>query len=127
MVNVCVQYDGIMHYHCFFKMSCGVRQGGVLSPVLFAVYVDDILRRLSASGLGCFLGDFQLGYIMYADDLVLISSSLLLLQKMIKICETEATDMIWFSMHPSPCYCVLVVAITEHVLMLVLAVMLFQL
>jgi len=44
-------------------MSCGVRQGGVLSLVLFAVYVDDILRRLSASGLGCFLGDFQLGYI----------------------------------------------------------------
>ena len=65
---------------------------------------------------------------MYAYDLVLISSSLMLLQKMNKIryVKLELAILIWFSMHPSPCYCVLVVAITDHVLMLALAVMLFQ-
>ena len=53
-------------------MVCGVRQGRVLSPVLFAVYVDDIIERLNYSRLGSFIGDFYLRSIMYADDLILI-------------------------------------------------------
>ena len=43
-------------------MSNGVRQGSVLSPVLFAVYLDGLLEGLSASGVGC-----------YADDIVLLA------------------------------------------------------
>ena len=64
-------------------MVCGVRQGGVLSPALFAVYVDDIIERLNDSKLGCFIGDHYLGCIMYADDLILISVSVSILQQMI--------------------------------------------
>ena len=48
-------------------MVCDVRQGGVHSPVLFAVYVDDITERLNDSKLGCFIGDLYFGYIMYYD------------------------------------------------------------
>jgi len=33
-----------------FPISCGVRQGGVLSPILFSVYVDDFISLLRASG-----------------------------------------------------------------------------
>ena len=40
-----------------FKVMCGVRQGGVLSPVLFAVYVNDLIERLKKSRLGCFVTD----------------------------------------------------------------------
>ncbi len=29
----------------YFNVSNGVRQGGVLSPTLFAVYVDDLLQK----------------------------------------------------------------------------------
>ena len=72
-------------------MVCSVRQGGVLSPVLFAVYVDDIIESLNDSKLGCFIGDLYLGcLIMYTDDLILISASVSILQKMIFICEKEA-------------------------------------
>ena len=35
-------------------MVCGVRQVEVLSPVLFAVYVDDTIERLNDSKLGFF-------------------------------------------------------------------------
>jgi len=35
------------------QLSTGVRQGGVLSPVLFAVYVNDIITNLECSGYGC--------------------------------------------------------------------------
>ena len=55
-------------------MVCDVRQGGVISPVLFAVYVDDIIERLNDCKLGCFMDDLYLGCIIYADDLILISA-----------------------------------------------------
>ena len=37
-----------------FHVSNGVRQGGVLSPVLFAVYLDGLLEELADSGCGCY-------------------------------------------------------------------------
>ena len=37
-----------------FSVSNGVRQGGVLSPYLFAVYLDGLLEELSNSGVGCY-------------------------------------------------------------------------
>ena len=37
-----------------FNISNGVCQGGILSPFLFAVYLDGLLDELSASGVGCY-------------------------------------------------------------------------
>ena len=36
-----------------FKVCTGVKQGGALSPILFAVYVDSLLDILEQSGVGC--------------------------------------------------------------------------
>ena len=33
-----------------FDVICGVKQGGILSPFLFSVYVDDLLAELRKSG-----------------------------------------------------------------------------
>ena len=56
-------------------MNQGVRQGGVLSPILFAFYVDDVLCKLNESGLGCYVSGMLISAIMYADDVMLIAPS----------------------------------------------------
>ena len=38
-------------YSYFFLILAGVRQGGLLSPALFAIYVDVLVNRLRACGL----------------------------------------------------------------------------
>ena len=50
-----------------------MKQGGVISPVLFCIYIDDLLKRLSASGVGCCLGSNFVGALAYADDIVLVA------------------------------------------------------
>jgi len=71
------------------KISTGVRQGGILSPLLFAVFVDDVLRKLSKSNLGCFMNGICFNAVMYADDLLLLSISVHDLQLLVDICVAE--------------------------------------
>ena len=73
-----------------FAVLCGVRQGGVSSPTLFALYVDDLIShlRLTDSGYGIHVGSLFVGCVLYADDIVLLSASCDGLQKLVNICAT---------------------------------------
>jgi len=51
-------------------VSNGVKQGGVLSPLLFTVYIDVLLKDLADAGLGCHIGNVYCGSLGYADDIV---------------------------------------------------------
>ena len=70
-----------------FQTVNGVRQGGVLSPVLFTLYTDVLLHRLEDSGFGCTVGQEYFGVLCYADDITLLSPTLYGLQNMLAICE----------------------------------------
>ncbi|CAL4122699.1 unnamed protein product, partial [Meganyctiphanes norvegica] len=83
-----VKWNGIISDP--FGVSNGVRQGGVLSPLLFSVYVDDLLTELKKSGLGCHIGNRYYGALGYADDIVLLCPTKEGLRQMIKICENYA-------------------------------------
>ena len=63
--------------NCFskiFPVQQGVRRGGALSPILFALYVDDSLKKFNNSNIGCNLYDVFFCAFMYADDIVLYDS-----------------------------------------------------
>ena len=57
----------------YFLAKNGVKQGGVISPVLFCVYLDELLLAFSAAKVGCYVGDIFVGALAYADDIVLIA------------------------------------------------------
>jgi len=44
-----------------FAITAGVRQGGLLSPLLLAVYKDVLIDRLQLAGIGCKLAQRLVG------------------------------------------------------------------
>merc|ERR1712179_845915 len=75
-----------------FEVTNGVRQGGVLSPLFYSIYIDDVLEKLKRNGIDCHIGHNFVGAFGYADDLILLSPSLTGLMNMIKICEDYACE-----------------------------------
>jgi len=74
-----------------FNILAGVRQGGLLSPLLFSVYMDVLINRLRRSGLGCCMAN-NFGCLVYADDIILLSHSVYTMRSMFAICEQFAFD-----------------------------------
>jgi len=70
----------------------GVKKGGVLSPVLFCVYLDELLHALSAAKVGCYVGDIFVGALANADDLVLTAPSATAVRKMLAICDAYSSE-----------------------------------
>lgn len=90
----------------FFHTVNGVRQGGVLSPILFTVYLDVLLERLRDSGVGCMVGQSYFGVLCYADDVTLLSPTVFGLQKMLQICEQFGSEFnIRYNPKKTVCMC----------------------
>ncbi len=77
-------------YSVPFSVSNGVRQGGILSPLLFNLYMDDLSRALDVANVGCMLNNVRFNHLIYADDMVLIAPSSLALQILLSICDKYA-------------------------------------
>ena len=57
--NIRVKWnDCISHKYAF---SNGVKQGGVMSPLLFNLYVQYLIECLDRKGLGCDMGNYFSG------------------------------------------------------------------
>jgi len=76
----------------YFSAVNGVKQGGVLSPVLYCVYIDDLLLALSNSGVGFYIGNNFVGALAYAEDIVLIAPTATAMRKLLSICGEYATE-----------------------------------
>lgn len=75
-----------------FPVLNGVRQGAICSPVLFCVYLDDLLLRLENTRVGCYVGNFYLGALCYADDLTLLAPSASAMRILLSTCEEYANE-----------------------------------
>ena len=64
----------------FFTISNGVRQGGILSPKLFSVHMDDLSNMLIRSGVGCYIDNICVNHAFYAEDLCLMAPCAITLQ-----------------------------------------------
>ena len=88
-----------------FLISSGVRQAGILSPILFAICVDNLLEKLEHSKLGCVLKSLCCNSFMYADDLILLSITIQDLQSLINISVNELSN-IGLSINCSKTFCI---------------------
>ncbi len=54
-----------------FHVTNGVRQGGILSPFLLNVFMDELSNRLNVCKTCCLIGELLINHLMYTDDLVI--------------------------------------------------------
>ena len=73
-----------------FSISKGMRQGSILSPRLFSVFIDDLLQQLKSNVNGMKIYNLKLNAIAYADDINLFSTTTTGLQKLLDICDSYA-------------------------------------
>ena len=107
-VNQCIQIKWNSMISEKYGIANGVKQGGVLSPILFSIYMDNLIKRLKDSNIGCKIGNNYVGVFCYADDLTLISPTLTGLKCMLSICENYADEYkILFNASKVNCYILL--------------------
>ena len=59
-----------------FGSDIGVKQGCLLSPTLFGLYIDKLEEWLNkANGEGIQLAEYVIRLLLYADDLILIAKT----------------------------------------------------
>ena len=76
----------------WFTILAGVRQGGVLSPDLYSIYVDDLIRRLTLLGKGCYVCGLFAAALFYADDMAIIAPSIRGLQSLLDECAAYCSE-----------------------------------
>ena len=75
-----------------FHVCNGVRQGGMMSPKLFSVYVDDLSQMLANKNVGCYLNKVCMNHLFYADDAVLLAPTSEGLQRLTDVCQSYAVE-----------------------------------
>lgn len=79
------QYANVVwrgYHHHYRPVEKGVRQGGILSPFLFKLYIDSIITDVSIVEHGCMVGGTRVNVLAYADDIVLTARSVNDLEKL---------------------------------------------
>ena len=75
----------------WFNIGQGVRQGCILSPTLFNLYAEYIMRRVLENwNGGLSIGGYKLSNLRYADDTTLVATSALELEELLLIVKAKS-------------------------------------
>ena len=72
----------------WFHVDSGVKQGCILSPTLFAMFIDDLMEEIKGAQVGVQCGGDMVSGLLYADDAVVIAPDEWGLQKLIDVIDT---------------------------------------
>ena len=70
-----------------FFVTNGVRQSGILSPMLFNIYIDRLSDVLNNSTIGGSIGGIRVNHMLNLDDLCIIRLSSVGLQQLLEQCD----------------------------------------
>ena len=99
-----VRWNGT--FSSIFSVKNGVRQGAILSGILYCFYTNDLFAILRNNMTGCWVNNVFMGIFGYSDDNLLVAPSLDSLQEMLKTCEQYAADHnLQFSTNINPTKC----------------------
>jgi hypothetical protein len=79
----CIKWFG--YFSQFYRLEQGVRQGAVLSPVIFAICIDDIISQD--------VFPFNFKFFLFADDVLIVSGSFTCLQAVLSQIETKLMSL----------------------------------
>ena len=82
----CVMVDG--KQTDWFETKMGVRQGCVLSPILYSIFINGFAKALKESGVGGVeVDEERLHLLLFADDIVMFAEDAGKLQEMLDVME----------------------------------------
>ncbi len=59
----------------WFTVRMGLKQGCLLSPLLFSIYTNDLAEEIKAMNIGVSIDDDIIAILMFADDIALIAEN----------------------------------------------------
>ena len=89
-LNCRVKWDE--HLSEWFAVKAGVRQGGILSPDFYCLYIEDLIAILKSKNIGCHILSVFVAALIYADDMAILAPSVRGLCILLEACSDYCSE-----------------------------------
>ena len=91
-MNAVIKINNQINKDSIIKINSGVKQGGVLSPLLFNIFIHDLIEACSQMNTGVNIGIHKIAILAYCDDIVVVSNTLNGISELLAACDTYANE-----------------------------------